>query len=98
MLRDRRQQLASERRQKQRLATRLHEDRAALRSEINRLRPRSMSADEYAAVTNAGLAEDHIGRFREYAEAGVHTAIVNLTGAPDPGAVEGFGEVIQAFR
>ncbi|MBT8216346.1 MAG: TIGR03560 family F420-dependent LLM class oxidoreductase, partial [Acidimicrobiia bacterium] len=74
------------------------EDRAALRSEINRLRPRSMSADEYAAVTNAGLAEDHIGRFREYAEAGVHTAIVNLTGAPDPGAVERFGEVIRAFR
>ena len=73
------------------------ENRAALRAEVDRLRPRTMSAEEFAGAANAGVAEDHVGRFRRYAEAGVQTAIVNLHGAPDPQSVELFGEVIEAF-
>ncbi len=40
---------------------------------------------------------DHIGRFRELAEAGVHTAIVNMPGIDDASPVEKFAETIAAF-
>jgi F420-dependent oxidoreductase-like protein len=40
---------------------------------------------------------DHIGRFRELAEAGVQTAIVNMPGLDDPAPVERFAEVLAAF-
>jgi hypothetical protein len=40
---------------------------------------------------------DHIGRYRELAEAGVHTAIVALGDLGDKGAVERFAPVIDAF-
>lgn len=41
--------------------------------------------------------DDHIGRFRELAEAGVQTAIVNVPGIDGPEPVERFGEIISAF-
>jgi F420-dependent oxidoreductase-like protein len=55
------------------------------------------------AVTHLGTAEapsveDHIGRYRRLAEAGVHEAIVNF---PEPATVEAvsaFAAVITAFR
>src|SRR5262249_14679329 len=40
---------------------------------------------------------DHVGRYRELAEVGVHTAIVQMPGLDDPAAVERFAEVIAAF-
>ena len=43
----------------------------------------------------AASAEEHIGRFRELAEAGVQTAIVSV---PDVESVAGFREVIEGFR
>jgi alkanesulfonate monooxygenase SsuD/methylene tetrahydromethanopterin reductase-like flavin-dependent oxidoreductase (luciferase family) len=54
-------------------------------------------AEFSAAVTVAGTVEDHAGRFRELAEAGVQTAIVSLQDL-DVGAVERFAPVIDAFR
>ncbi|HKE75251.1 MAG TPA: hypothetical protein VKB57_16635, partial [Acidimicrobiales bacterium] len=54
-------------------------------------------------VTHLGTAdapsvEDHVGRYRQYAEAGVDWAIVNFADPTDPGPVAAFGEVIEAFR
>lgn len=45
----------------------------------------------------AGTVDDHIGRFRLLAEAGVQTTIVSLTDLEDAGAVERFAPVIAAF-
>jgi F420-dependent oxidoreductase-like protein len=64
---------------------------------VDRLRPRSASPETYSARVNAATVEDHVGRFRELAEAGVSTAIVNLPNAGEPGAVTGFGDVIGSF-
>jgi alkanesulfonate monooxygenase SsuD/methylene tetrahydromethanopterin reductase-like flavin-dependent oxidoreductase (luciferase family) len=68
-------------------------------STIERLRPPSASPDTFAVRVNAGTVEDHVGRFRRYAEAGVHTAIVNLADLADldARAVERFAGVIAAF-
>jgi F420-dependent oxidoreductase-like protein len=45
----------------------------------------------------AATAEEHVGRFRELAEAGVGTAIVGLGDAEGPDSVRRFAEVIAAF-
>jgi len=42
--------------------------------------------------------EDHVGRFRELAEAGVQTAMVSLADLDDIAPLERFAEVITAFR
>jgi F420-dependent oxidoreductase-like protein len=46
----------------------------------------------------AATAEEHIGRYRELAEAGVQTAIVGLGDAEGAESVRRFGEVLEAFR
>jgi F420-dependent oxidoreductase-like protein len=46
----------------------------------------------------AATAAEHIGRYRELAEAGVETAIVGLGDADGPESVERFADVIGAFR
>jgi F420-dependent oxidoreductase-like protein len=46
----------------------------------------------------AATAEEHVGRYRELAEAGVQTAIVGLGGAHGPDSVARFADVIAAFR
>ena len=46
----------------------------------------------------AATAEEHVGRYRELAEAGVQTAIVGLSDAEGPESVGRFAEVIDAFR
>jgi F420-dependent oxidoreductase-like protein len=45
----------------------------------------------------AATAEEHVGRYRELAEAGVQTAIVALSDADGPDSVRRFAEVIGAF-
>ena len=45
----------------------------------------------------AATAEEHIGRFRELADAGVQTAIVGLGDADGPQSVRRFAEVVAAF-
>ncbi len=44
-----------------------------------------------------GTVEEHIGRFRELAEAGVQTAIVRMAPTVDVAAVERFAPVVAAF-
>jgi F420-dependent oxidoreductase-like protein len=46
----------------------------------------------------AATAEEHVGRYRELAEAGVQTAIVGLADADGPESVDRFAEVVAAFR
>jgi F420-dependent oxidoreductase-like protein len=46
----------------------------------------------------AASVEEHVGRYREYAEAGVQTAIVGMSDAEGPESASRFGEVIAAFR
>jgi F420-dependent oxidoreductase-like protein len=46
----------------------------------------------------AASVDEHVGRFRELAEAGVQTAIVGLSDAEGPESATRFGEVIAAFR
>jgi F420-dependent oxidoreductase-like protein len=46
----------------------------------------------------AATAEEHVGRYRELAEAGVQTAIVALADAEGPESVRRFADVIGAFR
>ncbi len=48
-------------------------------------------------TADAPSVEDHVGRYRQYAEAGVQTAIVNLPGVPTPAAVAAFAPVIASF-
>jgi F420-dependent oxidoreductase-like protein len=73
-------------------------DARSLTEIVNRLRPGAVSPETWAARVNAATVEDHVGRFRELADAGVHTAIVSLADLTrDLGAVSRFAEVIAAF-
>src|SRR5437899_7813208 len=66
---------------------------------VERMRPRSRSAESYAAFVHAGTVEDQVGRFRALAEAGVREVMVRLPNlASDKGALERMAKVIAAFR
>ena len=65
---------------------------------VERLRPRQMKPEQYAARVGAGPVEEQVGRYRALAEAGVQTAIVNLPDLDGPEPVERFAEVIAALR
>jgi F420-dependent oxidoreductase-like protein len=62
-----------------------------------RLRVRPESPEAFARRVKLATVSDHIGRYRELAEAGVQTAIVSLGDLGDDGAVERFAPVIEAF-
>ena len=72
--------------------------RASLERAVEQLRPSSVAPEAYAARVNAGTVDDHVGRFRELAEAGVDTAIVNMPDVHEPEALPRFAQVIAAFR
>jgi F420-dependent oxidoreductase-like protein len=74
-------------------------DAPSLATAVERLRPRSVSPEAWVARVNAATVEDHIGRFRQLAEAGAQTAIVSLPDLAYEGssAVDRFAEVIAAF-
>jgi F420-dependent oxidoreductase-like protein len=61
-------------------------------------RPRNRDAAAYAATVGAGSVDDHVGRFREIAEAGAGEAMVRLPDVGDPGSLERMAKVIAAFR
>jgi F420-dependent oxidoreductase-like protein len=63
---------------------------------VERIRPRTASPEAFATRVSAGTVDDHVGRFRDYAEAGVQTAIVSLPDL-DEDAVACFADVIAAF-
>jgi F420-dependent oxidoreductase-like protein len=52
---------------------------------------------EPRAGEGAATVEEHVGRYRELAEAGVRTAIVGLADADGAASVERFADVIAAF-
>ena len=82
------------------LSTALAEsDPRSLAAAVDRLRPGSVSPEAWTARVNAATVDDHIGRFRALAEAGVQTAIVSLAGLGQEagGGVDRFAEVIAAF-
>jgi F420-dependent oxidoreductase-like protein len=65
---------------------------------VERLRPRRQDPARYAASVHAGTVTDHIGRFRELAEAGVGEVMVRLPDLTDPAPLERMAHVIAAFR
>lgn len=56
-----------------------------------------MPVEILASELNAGIVDDHLGRFAALAETGVDEVIVALADVGDPGAVERFAPVIAAF-
>jgi F420-dependent oxidoreductase-like protein len=58
---------------------------------------RVVAAGEPREGQGAASVEEHVGRYRELAEAGVQTAIVGLSDARGPGSVTRFADVIAAF-
>ena len=65
---------------------------------VERLRPRRADPARYAASVNAGTVADHVGRFRELADAGVREVMVRLPDLTDPAPLEKAAKVIAAFR
>ncbi len=65
---------------------------------VDRLRPRRQDAARYAATVNAGTVDDHIGRFRELAEAGVGEVMVRLPDLTGAEPLARMARVISAFR
>lgn len=61
-------------------------------------RPRNRDAATFAAAVNAGTVDDHVGRFRELAEAGAGEVMVRLPDLAEPGSLERMAKVIAAFR
>jgi F420-dependent oxidoreductase-like protein len=67
--------------------------------EVTHLAPaRVIASGESRDGAGAATAEEHVGRYRELAEAGVQTAIVGLSDADGAESVARFAEVIDAFR
>jgi F420-dependent oxidoreductase-like protein len=65
---------------------------------VERLRPRGRDRGRASAALNAGTVQDHVGRFRELADAGVSEVMVRLADGPGPGSMEQMATVISAFR
>jgi F420-dependent oxidoreductase-like protein len=72
-------------------------DQAELTAMVDAMRPERANPESFAAGVGAGTVDDHVGRFRQLAEAGVQTAIVNLPNLDGPAQVERFADVIAAF-
>jgi F420-dependent oxidoreductase-like protein len=65
---------------------------------VERLRPQRVDPARYAASVNAGTVDDHIGRFRELAEAGVAEVMVRPPDLTDAEPLARMAKVISAFR
>ncbi|MFI5100758.1 MAG: LLM class flavin-dependent oxidoreductase [Actinomycetes bacterium] len=62
---------------------------------VDRHRPRGRAPAAYSASVHAGTVQDHIGRFRELADAGVAEVALRLV---DSASLEPMARVIDAFR
>ena len=65
---------------------------------VEHLRPRGSDPARFAAAVHAGTVDDHVGRFRELADAGVAEVAVRLPGRTDPAPPARMAPVITAFR
>jgi F420-dependent oxidoreductase-like protein len=72
-------------------------DEAALAAALVARSNEQMRSEAVGDRLNAGTVDDHIGRFRALADAGVDEVIVSLADLGQPGAVENFAAVIAAF-
>jgi hypothetical protein len=52
----------------------------------------------HLSTADAPTVDDHIGRYRQLAEAAVQTAVVSFPHDPSPARVGAFAPVIEAFR
>ena len=73
-------------------------DDRSLAASVDRLRPRRADPAAYAATVNAGTVDDHIGRFRELAEAGATEVMIRLPDLTSAAPLERAAAVIAAFR
>jgi len=74
-----------------------HRDPATIT--VTHLAPGRVIADgEPREGQGAATVQEHVGRLRELAEAGVQTAIVGLADAAGPESVRRFADVVAAFR
>jgi F420-dependent oxidoreductase-like protein len=64
---------------------------------VERLRPRGAQRDAFRDRVAAGTLADHIGRYRQLAEAGVQEAVVSLPDLSGTEPLERFAAVIAAF-
>jgi F420-dependent oxidoreductase-like protein len=69
-----------------------------VRQLVDRHRRRNQDPAGYAAEVNAGTVADHVGRFRELAEAGASEVMVRLPDLDNPEPLERMAKVIAAFR
>jgi F420-dependent oxidoreductase-like protein len=65
---------------------------------VDRLRPRRTDPAKFARSVHGGTVADHIGRFRQLAEAGVKEVMVRLADPLDDVGMERISAVISAFR
>jgi F420-dependent oxidoreductase-like protein len=65
---------------------------------VDALKPKRATPESFAAAVNAGTIDDHVGRFRALADAGVGTAIVNLPDLAGTEPVERFAEIVTRYR
>jgi F420-dependent oxidoreductase-like protein len=73
------------------------DDRAAVGAALDASRPPNVNAERWSARVHAGTVDDHIGRFRELADAGVQVALLSLADLGDTMPLERFAPVIAAF-
>ena len=74
------------------------EERDPAEIEVTHLAPARVAPAGAREGQGAATVEEHVGRYRELAEAGVQTAIVGLSDPEGAESVRRFGEVIAAFR
>src|ERR671922_1459225 len=75
------------------------EERDPATIEITHLAPaRVIASTQSRDGPGAATVEEHVGRYRELAEAGIQTAIVGLGDADGADSVRRFADVIAAFR
>ena len=75
----------------------LGRDRDEVSTLVERLRGR-VSALAYARAHHAGVADEHIARYRELGDLGVDTVFVALPDLRCADDLEKFGDVISALR
>lgn len=73
-------------------------DRAALRAHVDRVRPASVSFEEFVTKNNGALPADLTALFAAYHGAGADHSIVSLPNAHIEGGIEVFAEVIAGMR
>jgi F420-dependent oxidoreductase-like protein len=71
------------------------DDDAHVAALLDAHRPRGRATSVYAAAVHAGTVEDHVGRCRELADAGVSEIVLRLV---DPESIAPMARVIERFR